>query len=61
MKHVGSALFVVMLVIFLISCSWFERLGPVGLLQLLAFIASGTYVGLWLYANWDIVSGRCGE
>lgn len=49
----SRALFLVSLVVFIFSCSWLEEIGPVGLLQFLTFVITGSYVVLFLYANWD--------
>lgn len=60
-KRLAEAAFVLALVTFGMSLQFLDTIGPAGLLQFVAFMVSGGYVVLFMYANWDIVVGKKGE
>jgi len=54
-KKLGwKILFLMSLVVWIFSFSWMDGIGPIGLLQYLAFMISGGYVVLFMYANWNL-------
>lgn len=56
-KKLGwKLLFLVALVVWIFSFSWMDGIGLIGLVQYLAFMVSGGYVVLFLYANWDAIT-----
>lgn len=58
-KKLGwKLLFLVALVVWIFSFSWMDGIGLEGLIQYLAFMVSGGYVVLFIYANWDVISGE---
>lgn len=58
-KKLGwKVLFLVALVVWIFSFSWMDGIGLEGLIQYLAFMVSGGYVVLFIYANWDVISGE---
>lgn len=58
-KKLGwKLLFLVALIVWVFSFSWMDGIGLIGLLQYLAFMVSGGYVVLFLYANWDAITGE---
>lgn len=58
-KKLGwKLLFLVALVVWIFSFSWMDGIGLKGLIQYLAFMVSGGYVVLFIYANWDVISGE---
>ena len=56
-KKLGwKLLFLVALIVWIFSFSWMDGIGLIGLVQYLAFMVSGGYVVLFLYANWDAIT-----
>ena len=51
-------LFLASLIVWMFSFSWMDGIGPIGLLQYLAFMVSGGYVVLFVYANADLFIGK---